>query len=71
MLIGTVFNILLFGIMITQVYIYYTSYRRWEWIIFRMDIQLLITTFPSSDRLFMKLLVRDIALKAIVNESEI
>lgn len=27
-LIGTVINILLFGIMIAQVYIYYTSYRR-------------------------------------------
>jgi hypothetical protein len=28
MLIGTAFNVLLFGIMITQVYIYYTNYRR-------------------------------------------
>jgi hypothetical protein len=28
MLIGTAINILLYGIMITQVYIYYTTYQR-------------------------------------------
>lgn len=28
MLIGTLLNVLLFGVMIAQVYIYYTSYRR-------------------------------------------
>jgi hypothetical protein len=38
---GFVFNVLLLGIMITQVYLYYTRYARYAWIQTRYIIDLI------------------------------